>query len=103
MLLVIYSAFWLRNLNSVTVLVVSHHLAEDRIIGKKFWKMRREKIEELQKGSLDDEVPQGIIVCMCSIVFGVLHMSVLAVARRTVNAVAQICKMLSHPGKCILI
>ena len=30
-------------------------------------------------------------------------MSVLAVARFAVNAVAQLCKMLSRPSKCILI
>ena len=45
-----------------------------------------------------------MIVCMCIIIFGVLHMmSVLAVARRAANAVAQLCKKLSHPSKRILI
>ena len=36
--------------------------------------------------------------------FGVLcKMSVLVAARCIANAVAQICKMLSHPSKCVLI
>ena len=44
-----------------------------------------------------------MIVRVCTIFFGVLHMmSVLAIARHAANAVAQICKMLSHPSKCIL-
>ena len=30
-------------------------------------------------------------------------MSVLAIARRAGNAVAQICKVLSHPSECVLI
>ena len=41
---------------------------------------------------------------MCIIVFGVLCiMSILASARHAANAVAQICKILSRPNKCILI
>ena len=38
-----------------------------------------------------------------SIIFGVLHMMcVLVAARLTANAVLQLCKMVSHPSKCIL-
>ena len=45
-----------------------------------------------------------MIVRMCTIVFGALHMmSVLAVARRTANTVVQLFKILSRPSKCILI
>ena len=45
-----------------------------------------------------------MILHVFTIIFGVLHiMSVLAVARHAANAVAQICKMLSSPSKCVLI
>ena len=44
-----------------------------------------------------------MIVCMCTIVFGFLHMiCVLIDARHTANAVEQLCKMVSHPKKFVL-
>ena len=44
-----------------------------------------------------------MIVCVCKIVFGVLRMMcVLVAARHAANAVVQLCKMLSHPSKCVL-
>ena len=49
-LLVIYRVLWLRSLSLVAVLKVSHHLVKDKMTGRKFMKMRREKTEELQKG-----------------------------------------------------
>ena len=44
-----------------------------------------------------------MIVRMCTVIFGVLCIIVLVAARHTANAVAQKCKMLSRPSKCILI
>ena len=35
--------------------MVSHYLIIDKMTGKKFLKMRGEKIEKLQKGAWDDE------------------------------------------------
>ena len=41
---------------------------------------------------------------MCTIVFRVLHMiCVLVVTRHAANAVAQLCKIVRHPRKCVLI
>ena len=41
---------------------------------------------------------------MYKIFFGVLHIiSILAVAKHATNEVAQLCKMLSCPSKCVLI
>ena len=37
------------------VLLVSHWLTKDKMIGKKFWKIKREKNEELQKSAWDDK------------------------------------------------
>ena len=40
---------------------------------------------------------------MCKIVFGVLCiMCVLAAAKRTANAVVQLCKLVNRPSKCVL-
>ena len=68
----------------MTVLEISHCLAKHRITGRKFFKMRREKTEELQKGAPNDErFDKRMIVHVSTIIFGVLRiMSVLAVARR---------------------
>ena len=45
-----------------------------------------------------------MIIRMFTIVFGVLHMiCVLVAARQTVNAVAQLCTVVSRPSKCVLI
>ena len=45
-----------------------------------------------------------MIVCMRTVVFGVLRMmSVLVIARRTANAVLLLCEIISHPSKCVLI
>ena len=45
-----------------------------------------------------------MIVHMCTVILRVLHiMSALAVAKCAANAVAQKCKVLSCPSKCILI
>ena len=35
--------------------MVSHCLTINKLTGKKFWKMKREKTEDLQKGAWDDE------------------------------------------------
>ena len=44
-----------------------------------------------------------MIFCMCTISFGVLRMiCVLVVDRCTANVVAQLCKIVSRPSKCIL-
>ena len=37
------------------VLVVSLCLTKNKMTGRKFWKMRKEKTEELKKGVWDDE------------------------------------------------
>ena len=72
--------------------------------GKKFWKMRKRKLKTSRKALGMTIGLTGNGCTHVTIVFGVLHiMSVLAVARCTTNAVAQICKILSHPSKCILI
>ena len=47
--------FYLRNLGSVAVLEIYHHLARDKLTGRKFMKMRGEKTEELQSGAWDKE------------------------------------------------
>ena len=44
-----------------------------------------------------------MIVCMGTVIFRVLHIIVLVVAKHIANAVAQKCIVLSHPSKCILI
>ena len=55
MLSVIYKVFWLGSFNWDRVLILSHHLTIDKLTGRKFWKIKREKIDELQKGAWDDE------------------------------------------------
>ena len=44
-----------------------------------------------------------MIVCMCTVIFRVLCIIVLVAAKCAANAVAQKCKVLSCPSKCILI
>ena len=46
---------------------------------------------------------QGMIVRMCRVVLRVLCIVVLVGARCTTNAMAQKCKVLHHPIKCVLI
>ena len=42
-------------------------------------------------------------VHMCVVILGVLRIIVLVIAKCTANAVVQICKVLSHPSKYVLI
>ena len=69
MLLVIYKVLWLDTLSLVKVLVVSHHKARDKLIGRKFMKMRRKKTKELERGAWDNErFDRGwLYVCVQSI------------------------------------
>ena len=39
----------------VAVLEISHHLARDKLTGRKSMKMREEKTEELQRGAWDNK------------------------------------------------
>ena len=64
---------------------------------------KRKKLKNFRMALGVTKVWQGMIVHMCTIVFWVLNMiCVLVVAGRAVNAVAQLCKMVSHPSKCVL-
>ena len=49
MLSVIYKVLWLGSFKLVKVPIVSYRLARDKLTGRKFMRMRREKTEELQK------------------------------------------------------
>ena len=53
--LAICKVFKLKSLNLVRILVVSHCLTKDRLTGRKFWKMTKEKTEELQNSAWCDE------------------------------------------------
>ena len=44
-----------------------------------------------------------MIIHICTVILGVLHIIVLVAAKRAANAMAQICKVLSCPSKCVLI
>ena len=55
MLSVIYKVFNLGSLKLVRVLIVSNCLTIDKLTGRKFLKMRKEKTEELQISAWDDE------------------------------------------------
>ena len=65
--------------------------------------MQKEKTEEPQNGAWSERIDrEQLYVCVQSI-FGVLRMMcVLVAARHAVNAMAQLCKIVSRPSKCIL-
>ena len=50
-LLVTYKVVFLESLSLVKVPIVSHHLARGKLTKRKFMKIKREKIEELQEGA----------------------------------------------------
>ena len=46
-----YKLLWIESLSLVKIPIISHHLARDKLTGRKLMKMKREKTEELQKGA----------------------------------------------------
>ena len=49
MLLVIYKVPWLESLSLVKIIIISHGLARNKLVGRKFMKMRKKKLKSCRE------------------------------------------------------
>ena len=102
---VICRVIWQESHNFLKVPIVCHHLARGNWTGMKNRRSNKKKTKGPQIGAwYYRRFDRGVIVYMCIVTFRALHiMSVFVAAKHTANAVAQDCKVLSHPSKCVLV